>query len=162
MLVELYLDGDAAPPVGAELLGLGVRAWCESVAAAGDRDDHLNPLVSVGGGPGARYEVTGSVGDVRNVPGEPGPAPGHEPPFSEFVLTVRQAGGQLQFLGGVASASVGPWGPGSRVTAACGLSVIKDYEWDAFGLPQQVRGSWRVERVVSVDDGTVFLDLSRL
>lgn len=73
MLVELRLDGDAAPLVGDELLGLGLRAQCESVAAAGGRDDGSDVLVSEGGGPGARYEVTGSVGDVREIPVESGP-----------------------------------------------------------------------------------------
>ena len=32
---------------------------------------------------------------------------------------------------------------GSRVTAQCTLSVVADYEWDAFGLPD-LRGDWYV------------------
>ena len=32
---------------------------------------------------------------------------------------------------------------GSRVTAQCTLSVVADYEWDAFGLPD-VRTDWYV------------------
>lgn len=78
------------------------------------------------------------------------------------MITVREACGELHVLGEVASASAEPLIPRSRVTAVCGLSVIKDYEWGAFGLPQQVRGSWRVERIVSVDANSVFLDLNKI
>lgn len=161
MLVELRLDGDAAPMVGAELLELGLRARCASVVAAGDRDDHIDVLVSEGAGPGARYEVTGSVGDVREISAESGGA-SDDGPWSEFVMTIRVAGVELHMLGEVVSTSADTWIPGSRVTANCGLSVIKDYEWDAFGLPQQVRGSWRVDRSLPIDDNSVCLDLIRI
>jgi hypothetical protein len=35
---------------------------------------------------------------------------------------------------------------GSRVTAQCTLSVVADYEWDAFGLPD-LRTDWYVRRL---------------
>lgn len=161
MLVELHLDGDAAPMIGAELHGLGVRGRCESVAPAKSSHDHVEGLASEPGGLAARYEVTGSVGDFREFTVGSGMGP-DDVRLGEFVIAVREGDRELHLLGEIAVAAAGPVLSGSRVTVECALSVISDYEWDAFGLPEQVRASWRVERIVAVDDNCLYLDLSKI
>ena len=67
--------------------------------------------------------------------------PNGGPAAAEFMIT---AGDQafLAWTGGPAAEVPA----GSRVTAKCTLSVVADYEWDAFGLPD-LRSDWYVRRL---------------
>lgn len=47
---------------------------------------------------------------------------------------------------------------GSPVVITCTLSVVADYEWDAFGLPD-VRGDWLVDQVQADAGANYLLDL---
>lgn len=48
---------------------------------------------------------------------------------------------------------------GDRLVAECTLSILAQYEWDAFELPE-VRQDWRVAAVQpAADYGTHWLDL---
>jgi hypothetical protein len=68
-----------------------------------------------------------------------GPAERHA--GSEFVITT---GDQAFTARAQGPASEVP--SGSRITAQCMLSVVADYEWDAFGLPD-LRRDWHVHRL---------------
>ncbi len=70
-----------------------------------------------------------------------GDGPGQRHAGPEFVIT---AGDQAfcRPYGRLASVVA----VGSRVTAQCTLSVVADYEGDAFGLPD-LRGDWYVRRL---------------
>jgi hypothetical protein len=104
--------------------------------------DGIAELADRGGGqrPGGHlHELTGWAGAARDVYSGDGPA--QRQAGSEFVIT---AGDQAFIARAAGRASV--VAAGSRVTAQCMLSVVADYEWDAFGLPD-LRSDWRVRRL---------------
>jgi hypothetical protein len=82
-----------------------------------------------------RYELTGLAGHAADVRSERGHA------GSEFVITT----GDQAFLARTAGPA-SEVAAGSRVTAQCTLSVVADYEWDAFDLPD-LRTDWHVRRL---------------
>ena len=60
---------------------------------------------------------------------------------AEFVITAGDQAFLALTAGPASEVAVG-----SRVTAQCTLSVVADYEWDAFGLPD-LRTDWYVRRL---------------
>ena len=142
--METWIVHDGAPELGrgSSLPGVGLRADCLSVGPPGTLVDGIAELADHGGSPwpgGHFHELTGLAGAARDVYSGEGPAHGHA--GSEFVI----ATGDLAFMARTAGrASV--VAAGSRVTAQCMLSVVADYEWDAFGLPD-LRSDWYVRRL---------------
>jgi len=63
------------------------------------------------------------------------------PAYAEFVITAGDQAFLARTAGPAAEVAAG-----SRVTAQCTLSVVADYEWDAFGLPD-LRTDWYVRRL---------------
>ena len=136
-------DGAAELARGSHLLGVGLRADCLSVGPARTVVDGIAELVGPGAGqePGShRYELTGMAGPAADVHASDGPGQRHI--GSEFVIT---AGDQAFAARTAEPASMVT--AGSRVTAQCTLSVLADYEWDAFGLPD-LRSDWYVHRLM--------------
>ena len=134
-----WIVKDGAPELGrgSILPGAGLRASCLSVDPARARADGIAELVDGGVRPGGHaYQLTGLAGAARDVFAGDGPAKRHA--GSEFVIT---AGDQGYIAQAAEHASGVP--AGSRITAQCMLSVVADYEWDAFGLPD-LRSDWRV------------------
>jgi hypothetical protein len=139
-----WIVQDGAPELGrgSYLPGVGLRAGCLSVGPPRALADGIAELVDRGGGqrPGGHvYELTGLAGAARDVYAGDGPA--ERQAGSEFVIT---AGDQAFTARATGPASEVP--AGSRVTAQCMLSVVADYEWDAFGLPD-LRSDWHVLRL---------------
>jgi hypothetical protein len=151
-----WIIQDGAPELGrgSILPGVGLRAGCLSVSPALAPVDSLAELVNRGAGqqPACHvYELTGVAGMARDVYAGDGPAERHA--GSEFLITA----GDLAFTARAAGpASEVP--AGSRVTAQCMLSVVADYEWDAFDLPD-LRRDWHVLRLkiedTQIDDAPV-------
>jgi hypothetical protein len=101
------------------------RNWRSAAAASG-------PAVTCMNSP----DWPGAARDVYS-----GDGPAQRQAGSEFVLTT----GDQAFIARTAGrASI--VAAGSRVTAQCMLSVVADYEWDAFGLPD-LRSDWHVRRL---------------
>jgi hypothetical protein len=93
-------------------------------------------------GPGShRYELTGLAGPAEDVYAGEGPA--HRHIGAEFVITTSDQAFLAQTAGPASGVAVG-----SRVSALCTLSVVADYEWDAFGLPD-LRTDWYVRRLAT-------------
>ncbi|HUY47344.1 MAG TPA: hypothetical protein VMV92_16700 [Streptosporangiaceae bacterium] len=135
-------DGAAELACGSHLRGVGLRADCLSVGPARTVVDGIAELVDPGGGQwpsSRRYDLTGMAGPAGDV--HAGDGPGQRHIGSEFVIT---AGDQAFVAPAAGPASV--IAVGSRVTAQCTLSVVADYEWDAFGLPD-LRSDWYVRRL---------------
>lgn len=160
--MTLRLDGDAPPVVGQSLDRIGVRTWCSTVTAAHDApQDAVVPegadqaAPSAPSAPSARYRVTGVASAGRDYMAGVGQEAVHA--GSEWVLTVRTGEGALSLLG--CSALTAAAAPTGRVNAVGVLSVISDYEWDAFGLPEVVRATWTVVGLVDVDGQSVLLNL---
>jgi hypothetical protein len=139
--LETWMVGDGALPElarGSNLRDVGLRAECGSIGSAQSAVNGIAELAGPGGeqGPGKyRYELTGVAGPAEDVWTERGHA------GSEFVITA----GDEAFV----ACTAGPASEvaaGSRVTAQCTLSVVADYEWDAFGLPD-LRTDWYVPRL---------------
>ena len=135
--METWIVKDGAPELarGDHLHGVGLRAECCSLGPARAAADGITELVDPGGphGPDShRYELTGVAGHAEDVWTERGPV------GAEFVITA----GDQAFLAR-ADSRAAEVVAGSRVTAQCTLSVVADYEWDAFGLPD-VRTDWYV------------------
>jgi hypothetical protein len=86
-----------------------------------------------------RYELTGMAGPAADV--HAGDGPGQRHIGSEFVITAGDQAFVALTAGPASMVAVG-----SRVTAQCTLSVVADYEWDAFGLPD-LRSDWYVHRL---------------
>ena len=135
-------DGAAELARGSHLRGVGLRASCLSVGPARTVADGIAELAD----PRARqepashrYELTGMAGPAADV--HAGDGPGRRHTGSEFVIT---AGDQAFVARAAGPASM--VAAGSRVTAQCTLSVVADYEWDAFGLPD-LRSDWFVHRL---------------
>jgi hypothetical protein len=139
--LETWMVKDGALPElarASHLRGVGLRADCPNVGPARTAVDGIAELVDPGGeqGPGSyRYELTGVAGhaaDVRSERGHVG---------SEFVITTDDQAFLARTPGPASEVAVG-----SRVTAQCTLSVVADYEWDAFALPD-LRADWYVHRL---------------
>ncbi len=135
-----WIIQDGAPELarGSQLRNVGLRADCLSVGPARTATDGITEPATPGGEQQAgrcRYELTGVAGHAEDVRTEMGHA------GWEFVI----AAGDQAFLArtaGPASQIVA----GSRVTAQCTLSVVADYQWEAFGLPD-LRTDWYVRRL---------------
>jgi hypothetical protein len=138
-----WIIQDGAPELGrgSLLRGTGLRANCASVDPAGVRADGITELVDGGGvRPGGHaYELTGLAGDAQDV--FAGNGPPERPVASEFLITA----GDLGYIAWAAAPASGI-AAGSRITAPCTLSVVADYEWDAFGLAD-LRSDWQVLRL---------------
>jgi hypothetical protein len=135
--METWIVKDGAPELarGDHLLGVGLRADCHTLGPAGTVADGIAELVDPGGpqGPGSRrYELTGVAGHAEDVWSERGRA------GAEFVITAGDQAFIARTAGPASKVAVG-----SRVTAQCTLSVVADYEWEAFGLPD-LRTDWYV------------------
>jgi hypothetical protein len=63
------------------------------------------------------------------------------PAGAEFVITAGDQAFLARTAGPASEVAVG-----SRVTAQCTFSVVADYEWDAFGMPD-LRTDWYVRRL---------------
>lgn len=128
---------------GSYLRGVGLRADCRSLGPARTAADGIAELADPGlggqGPGGCRYELTGVAGHAEDV--YAGSAPVCQHIGSEFVITA----GDQAFAARAAGPASGV-AAGSRVTALCTLSVVADYEWDAFGLPD-LRTDWQVRRL---------------
>jgi hypothetical protein len=138
--VETWIVMDGAPELARSehLRGVGLRADCRSLGPAPTAADGIAELVDPGGpqGPGShRYELTGVAGHAADVRSGRGPA------GAEFVITAGDQAFLARIAGPASEVTVG-----SRVTAQCTLSVVADYEWDAFGLPD-LRTDWYVRRL---------------
>jgi hypothetical protein len=138
--LETWIVKDGAPELarGEHLRGVGLRADCCSLGPARAAADGVAELVGLGGaqGPGShRYELTGVAGHAEDVWSERGPV------GAEFVITAGDQAFLARTPGPASEVAVG-----SRVTAQCTLSVVADYEWDAFGLPD-LRTDWYVRRL---------------
>ena len=134
-----WIVQDGAPELGrgSYLAGVGLRADCLSVGPPRTPVDGVAELADRAGG--HLHELTGLAGAARDVYSGEGPA--HRQAGSEFVITT----GDQTFIARTAGrASV--VAAGSRLTAQCMLSVVADYEWDAFGLPD-LRSDWYVRRL---------------
>jgi hypothetical protein len=142
--METGIVKDGAPELarGAHLPGVGLRADCSSLGPGTTAADGIVELPDPGGAPGSgshRYELTGVAGPAADVYAGEGPA--HRHCGAEFVITA----GDQAFLAEIAGPA-SEVAAGSRVTAQCTLSVVADYEWDAFGLPD-LRTDWHVRRL---------------
>ena len=134
-----WIVQDGAPELGrgSYLPGVGLRADCLSVGPPRTQVDGIAELADRAGG--HLHELTGLAGAARDVYSGDGPV--HRHAGSEFVITT----GDQAFIARTAGrASV--VAAGSRLTAQCMLSVVADYEWDAFGLPD-LRSDWYVHRL---------------
>jgi hypothetical protein len=137
--METWIIQDGAPELGrgSYLPGVGLRADCLSVGPPRTPVDGIAELADRAGG--HLHELTGLAGAARDVYSGDGPA--QRDAGSEFVITT----GDQAFIARTAGrASV--VAAGSRFTAQCMLSVVADYEWDAFGLPD-LRSDWYVRRL---------------
>jgi hypothetical protein len=135
--METWIVQDGAPELarGEPLRGVGLRAECRSLGPARAAADGITELVDPDGpqGPGShRYELTGVAGHAEDVSSERGPV------GAEFVITAGDQAFVARTAGLAAEVAVS-----SRVTAQCTFSVVADYEWDAFGLPD-LRTDWYV------------------
>jgi hypothetical protein len=135
--METWIVKDGAPELGRgdHLLGVGLRADCHTLGPARTVADGIAELVDPGGphGPGShRYELTGVAGHAEDVWSERGRL------GAEFVITADEQTFLVRTAGPASGVAVG-----SRVTAQCTLSVVADYEWEAFGLPD-LRTGWYV------------------
>jgi hypothetical protein len=138
--LETWIVKDGAPELagGDHLRDVGLRADCCSLGPARAAADGVAELVDLSGaqGPGShRYELTGVAGPAEEVRTHRGPA------GVEFVITAGDQAFLARTAGPAAEVAAG-----SRVTAQCTLSVVADYEWDAFGLPD-LRTDWYVRRL---------------
>ena len=137
--METWIIQDGAPELGrgSYLPGVGLRADCLSVGPPRTPVDGIAELADRAGG--HLHELTGLAGAARDVYSGDGPV--HRHAGSEFVITT----GDQAFIARTAGrASV--VAAGSRLTAQCMLSVVADYEWDAFGLPD-LHSDWYVRRL---------------
>jgi hypothetical protein len=142
METRIVKDGAAELGRGSYLPGVGLRADCLSLAPPRTRADGIAELADRGSSlrPGTHlHELTGTAGPARDV--HSGDGPGQRDVYWEFVIT---AGDQAFIARTAEPASL--VAAGSRVTAQCILSVMADYEWDAFGLPD-LRNDWQVRRL---------------
>jgi hypothetical protein len=138
--LETWIVKDGAPELarGDHLRGVGLRADCCSLGPARAATDGVAELVDPGGAqePGShRYELTGVAGHAEDVRSERGRV------GAEFVITVGDQAFLARIPGPASEVAVG-----SRVTAQGTLSVVADYEWDAFSLPD-LRTDWYVRRL---------------
>jgi hypothetical protein len=119
---------------GSYLRGVGLLADCLEIVSAPSLADGLRELADAGEeAPGSfGYQLTGVAGAVQDV------RDGHGYAGSEFVISA----GDQAFIART-DTPVSQVGAGSRVTVRCTLSVVADYEWDAFGLPD-LRTDWYV------------------
>lgn len=139
-----WIVQDGAPELarGSYLRGVGLAAGCLSVGPARTAADGIAEFADPGGEQGSgsyRYELTGVAGPGKDV--HAGLKPGRRPSGSEFVIST----GDQAFLARTEGSAAGV-AAGSRVTAQCTLSVVADYEWDAFDLPD-LRADWYVRRL---------------
>jgi hypothetical protein len=135
--METWIVKDGAPELarGDHLPGVGLRADCHTLGPARTAADGIAELADPGGpqGPGShRYELTGVAGHAEDVWSERGRV------GAEFVITAGDQAFLARTAGPASEVAVG-----SRVTAQCTLSVVADYEWEAFGLPD-LRTDWQV------------------
>jgi hypothetical protein len=148
----MVADGEPPEPaVGTILRNLGVRAVASQVRAA-STGDGVRALLHGPGVPIAyEYEITGLADDIRSFDVEVHPEPVRT--ITEFLLSAQ--GIEFWVQTDVKSASVAA---GSQVTATCRLSVIGNYEWEAFALAD-VRADWVVREVVRLgeDPGQDFM-----
>ena len=137
--METWIVQDGAPELGrgSYLPDVGLRADCLSMGPPRTPVDGIAELADRARG--HLHELTGLAGAARDVWSGDGPAQRHA--GSEFVITT----GDQAFIARTAErASV--VAAGARLTAQCMLSVVADYEWDAFGLPD-LRSDWHVRRL---------------
>jgi hypothetical protein len=138
--METWIVKDGAPELGRgdHLRGVGLRAECLSLGPARIAVDGIAEPVDPGDLQGAgshRYELTGVAGHAQDVWSELGLA------GAEFVITAGDQAFLARTAGPASEIAVG-----CRVTAQCTLSVVADYEWDAFGLPD-LKTDWYVRRL---------------
>jgi hypothetical protein len=138
-----WIIKDGAPELGrgSLLRGAGLRANCRTMGPARATADGITDLVEGGGvRPGGHaYELTGLAGAAHDVLAGHGPA--ERKAGAEFQITA----GDLGFIAWAAEPA-SEVAAGSRITAPSTLSVVADYEWDAFGLPD-LRRDWQVLRL---------------
>jgi hypothetical protein len=142
------------PSTGSVLRSMGVRvSGTLSAAEAGAVDAVDEVSTTVESVPWlVEYVFTGTAGQARDVDIHGGGGGGQHS-GAEFVLAIDGHRFQVRF---------DSWGrdlhAGSRVAVRGQLSLVADYEWDAFQLIDS-RADWRVRDVVVLDAGCAMLDL---
>jgi hypothetical protein len=140
--METWLVQEEAAGVvrGSQLRWVGLRADCLSLGPARTVVDGIEERAAPRGH-GARchrYDLTGTAGPAADV--YTGVGPGQRV-GSEFVITAGD-----QAFAALTAQPASMIATGSRLTVQCTLSVMADYEWEAFGLPD-LRRDWCVRRL---------------
>lgn len=145
-----WLIADGEPPlpnVGSLLSGVGLRVRGEVTAAPPESPDGI--VEAQDGHPHeVMYRLTGRARAPRDFDVDTGHA------GAEFVLTVGFDRFQVQTDGWARDVLTG-----SRVTVTGRLTVVGEYEWDAFSLGES-RADWLVKAVAPADDDDTMLDLA--
>jgi hypothetical protein len=137
--------GDVLTAVGIRISGTVVQppADREGVSAREQVLDHDSDS--------PEYVVTGSMVSARDYKFDMGSAPQHG--GTDVVLSVNGELMQAQVPGPASDI-----GTGSTLTVAGEVSLIADYEWDAFELVD-TRRSWVIEEVHHIEIGDYLLQL---
>ena len=151
-----WMLADQEPPlpsVGSVLRSAGVSVRGTVAVAEPDAPDSIAEIgTTLGASPQfVVYVLTGAAALVRDVDSDAGRQRRHS--GAEFVLTVSGLRFQVRFDGSARDVLAG-----SRVVVRGQLSLVADYEWEAFQLAES-RADWRVRDVVALDTGDVMVDL---
>jgi hypothetical protein len=148
-----WMIADGEPPlpnVGCLLTGVGLRVRGEMTAAPLDSPDGI--VEAQDGHPAeVMYRLTGEAGAPRDFDVDTGQGGRHT--GAEFVLTVGSDRYQVQTDGWARDVPTG-----SRVSVTGRLTVVGEYEWDAFALGES-GADWLVKAVAAADDDDTMLDL---
>jgi hypothetical protein len=147
----MIADGEPTlPNTGSLLTGVGLRLRGEVTAARPDSPDGI--VEAQDGHPHeVMYRLTGRARAPRDFDVDTGQGGRHA--GAEFVLTVGSDRYQAQTDGWARDVPTG-----SRVTVTGRLTVVGEYEWDAFALGES-RADWLVKAVAPADNDDTMLDL---
>jgi hypothetical protein len=148
-----WMLADQEPPlpsIGSVLRSAGVRVSGTVTVAEPDAPDSI--ATTLDSSPQfVEYALTGVTGLARDVDIDAGGP--RRRSGAEFVLTVSGFRFQVRFDGSARDVLAA-----SRVVVRGQLSLVADYEWEAFQLADS-RADWRVRDVVALDTGGVMVDL---
>ena len=151
-----WMLADQEPPrpsVGSVLRSAGVSVRGTVAVAEPDAPDSIAEIgATLDASPQfVEYMLTGTTAPARDVDIHTGRHRRHS--GAEFVLTVSGLRFQVRFDGSARDVPAR-----SRVVVRGQLSLVADYEWEAFQLADS-RADWRVRHVVALDTGGVMVDL---
>jgi len=154
--IREWMLADQEPPlptVGSVLRSVGVRVSGIVAVAQPDAPDAITEIgTTLDASPQfVEYMLSGAAGPARDVKihaGRRGRQSG-----AELVLTVGELRFQVRFDGSARDVPAG-----SRVVVRGQLSLVADYEWEAFQLGDS-RADWQVRDVVALDAGGAMVDL---